>query len=194
MPKLTTFTNEGENSDSFRNLHFITLESDHFLALIYVDIPNVTNIVLPDWDYRFIHITTNSRFFSPLLTNRHWRSVRLLLITSFFQTQLHDKLKHSVPIFTHHPPHIPALLSQIVGILLPTLFRTLATNNSYQNAMKYLIVTGGVVSGLGKGISISSLGVLLQSRGIKVTSIKIDPYLVCSPSWSHCHRTVMRVR
>lgn len=44
--------------------------------------------------------------------------------------------------------------------------------------MKYLIVTGGVVSGLGKGISISSLGVLLQSRGIKVTSIKIDPYLV----------------
>ena len=60
--------------------------------------------------------------------------------------------------------------------------------------MKYLIVTGGVVSGLGKGISISSLGVLLQSRGIKVTSIKIDPYLVCSPSSSHCRRTVMRVR
>ena len=98
------------------------------------------------------------------------------------------------PHCTHIPPHIPALLSQIVGILLPTLFRTLATNNSYQNAMKYLIVTGGVVSGLGKGISISSLGVLLQSRGIKVTSIKIDPYLVCSPSSSHFRRTVMRVR
>ena len=44
--------------------------------------------------------------------------------------------------------------------------------------MKYLIVTGGVLSGLGKGISISSLGVLLQSYGVKVTSIKIDPYLV----------------
>ena len=46
--------------------------------------------------------------------------------------------------------------------------------------MKYLIVTGGVLSGLGKGITISSLGLLLQSHGVKVTSIKIDPYLVRS--------------
>ena len=70
--------------------------------------------------------------------------------------------------------------------------------------MKYLVVTGGgkssmwtmrclcvpltprsarhsssaVVSGLGKGISISSLGVLLQSCGLRITAIKIDPYLV----------------
>ena len=43
--------------------------------------------------------------------------------------------------------------------------------------MKYLIVTGGVVSGLGKGITISSVGVLLRSMGFRVTSIKIDPYL-----------------
>lgn len=43
--------------------------------------------------------------------------------------------------------------------------------------MKYLVVTGGVVSGLGKGISISSIGVLLRSCGLKVTAIKIDPYL-----------------
>ena len=46
--------------------------------------------------------------------------------------------------------------------------------------MKYLIVTGGVLSGLGKGITISSLGLLLLSHGVKVTSIKIDPYLVRS--------------
>lgn len=45
--------------------------------------------------------------------------------------------------------------------------------------MKYLIITGGVLSGLGKGITISSLGLLLQSHGVKVTSIKIDPYLNC---------------
>jgi hypothetical protein len=45
--------------------------------------------------------------------------------------------------------------------------------------MKYLVVTGGVVSGLGKGISISSLGVLLKAAGLRVTAIKIDPYLVC---------------
>lgn len=43
--------------------------------------------------------------------------------------------------------------------------------------MKYLIVTGGVVSGLGKGISISSLGVLLKAHGVRVSAIKIDPYL-----------------
>ncbi len=43
--------------------------------------------------------------------------------------------------------------------------------------MKYLIVTGGVMSGLGKGITTASIGKLFQSRGFKVTAIKIDPYL-----------------
>jgi CTP synthase len=43
--------------------------------------------------------------------------------------------------------------------------------------MKYIIVTGGVVSGLGKGVTISSMGRLLQASGLKVTAIKIDPYL-----------------
>ncbi|CAE7941432.1 URA7, partial [Symbiodinium sp. KB8] len=43
--------------------------------------------------------------------------------------------------------------------------------------MKYVVVTGGVVSGLGKGITISSLGVLLKAAGLRVTSVKIDPYL-----------------
>jgi CTP synthase len=43
--------------------------------------------------------------------------------------------------------------------------------------MKYIIVTGGVVSGLGKGVTISSMGRLLQACGLRVTAIKIDPYL-----------------
>lgn len=43
--------------------------------------------------------------------------------------------------------------------------------------MKYIVVTGGVVSGLGKGVTISSMGRLLQSAGLSVTAIKIDPYL-----------------
>lgn len=43
--------------------------------------------------------------------------------------------------------------------------------------MRYLLVTGGVISGLGKGITASSLGVLLQTHGCTVTAIKIDPYL-----------------
>eukprot|EP00475_Leptophrys_vorax_P025742 TRINITY_DN36004_c0_g1_i1.p1 TRINITY_DN36004_c0_g1~~TRINITY_DN36004_c0_g1_i1.p1 ORF type:complete len:625 (+),score=136.40 TRINITY_DN36004_c0_g1_i1:36-1877(+) len=43
--------------------------------------------------------------------------------------------------------------------------------------MKYVVVTGGVVSGLGKGITASSIGLLLKCSGMRVTSIKIDPYL-----------------
>ena len=43
--------------------------------------------------------------------------------------------------------------------------------------MKYIIVTGGVISGLGKGITISSIGRILKSSGVRVSSIKIDPYI-----------------
>lgn len=45
--------------------------------------------------------------------------------------------------------------------------------------MKYVIVTGGVLSGLGKGITASSIGILLKAAGLRLTSIKIDPYLNC---------------
>jgi CTP synthase len=44
---------------------------------------------------------------------------------------------------------------------------------------KYIFVTGGVLSGLGKGVATSSIGLLLKSRGLKVTAVKIDPYLNC---------------
>lgn len=47
--------------------------------------------------------------------------------------------------------------------------------------MKYIFVTGGVVSGLGKGITAASLGRLLKARGIKVTMQKFDPYLNVDP-------------
>lgn len=46
---------------------------------------------------------------------------------------------------------------------------------------KYIFVTGGVVSGLGKGITAASLGRLLRSRGLKVTVQKLDPYLNVDP-------------
>ncbi len=47
--------------------------------------------------------------------------------------------------------------------------------------MKYIFVTGGVVSGLGKGITAASLGRLLKSRGLKVISQKLDPYINVDP-------------
>ncbi|KAG4995808.1 hypothetical protein JHK84_026862 [Glycine max] len=43
--------------------------------------------------------------------------------------------------------------------------------------MKYVVISGGVVSGLGKGVTASSIGVVLKACGLRVTSIKIDPYL-----------------
>ncbi len=46
---------------------------------------------------------------------------------------------------------------------------------------KYIFITGGVVSGLGKGITAASLGRLLKSRGLKVTAQKLDPYLNIDP-------------
>lgn len=42
---------------------------------------------------------------------------------------------------------------------------------------KYIFIVGGVMSGVGKGVSSSSIGKILQSRGLEVTSIKIDPYV-----------------
>uniref|UniRef100_H0VP48 CTP synthase n=1 Tax=Cavia porcellus TaxID=10141 RepID=H0VP48_CAVPO len=43
--------------------------------------------------------------------------------------------------------------------------------------MKYILVTGGVISGIGKGIIASSIGTILKSCGLRVTAIKIDPYI-----------------
>lgn len=42
---------------------------------------------------------------------------------------------------------------------------------------KFIFVTGGVVSGLGKGITSASIGMLFKARGFRTTNIKIDPYL-----------------
>ena len=46
---------------------------------------------------------------------------------------------------------------------------------------KYIFVTGGVVSGLGKGITAASLGRLLKARGYKVAAQKLDPYINVDP-------------
>lgn len=46
---------------------------------------------------------------------------------------------------------------------------------------KYIFVTGGAVSGLGKGITAASLGRLLKARGLKVAAQKLDPYINVDP-------------
>ena len=47
--------------------------------------------------------------------------------------------------------------------------------------VKFVFVTGGVVSSLGKGIAAASLGLLLKSRGLRVTILKFDPYINVDP-------------
>lgn len=46
-----------------------------------------------------------------------------------------------------------------------------------KNQTRYIFVTGGVMSGVGKGVASSSIAAILQARGFKVTSLKIDPYV-----------------
>ena len=46
---------------------------------------------------------------------------------------------------------------------------------------KYIFITGGVISSLGKGITSSSIGKILESRGLKVSLMKFDPYINVDP-------------
>jgi CTP synthase len=46
---------------------------------------------------------------------------------------------------------------------------------------RYVFVTGGVVSSLGKGIASASLGAILESRGLKISMVKLDPYINVDP-------------
>jgi CTP synthase len=46
---------------------------------------------------------------------------------------------------------------------------------------KFIFVTGGVLSGLGKGVTVASLGTILKARGIRVATMKLDPYLNVDP-------------
>ena len=49
------------------------------------------------------------------------------------------------------------------------------------NQTKYIFVLGGVMSGLGKGIAAASIGYLLKQAGVRVTILKLDPYLNVDP-------------
>jgi CTP synthase len=53
--------------------------------------------------------------------------------------------------------------------------------SAYAHMTKFVFVTGGVVSSLGKGIAAASLAAILESRGLKVTLIKLDPYINVDP-------------
>ena len=54
---------------------------------------------------------------------------------------------------------------------------SMGDENMGDEDIKYILVSGGVISGIGKGVITSSIGTLLKSIGLRVTAIKIDPYL-----------------
>jgi CTP synthase len=58
--------------------------------------------------------------------------------------------------------------------------RAVSSNGGWR-VTKHIFVTGGVASSLGKGLTASSLGRLLKSRGLKVTMQKLDPYINVDP-------------
>jgi CTP synthase len=64
---------------------------------------------------------------------------------------------------------------------LPSFLHNYNTNNNIMNQTKYIFVTGGVTSSLGKGIIAASLAKLLQARGYRTTIQKFDPYLNVDP-------------
>src|SRR6201986_4934301 len=54
-------------------------------------------------------------------------------------------------------------------------------NRGNAKQTKFILVTGGVVSSLGKGLASASIGALLENRGLKVTIQKLDPYINVDP-------------
>jgi hypothetical protein len=61
----------------------------------------------------------------------------------------------------------------------------------FPGEMKYVLVTGGVVSGLGKGVTASSIGVVLKSCGLRITSIKIGtPAAAAAPLPPPCNKSL----
>lgn len=74
--------------------------------------------------------------------------------------RINPRPHYSSRVFTVHPR--PRTTRVFVGTMDKT---------------KYVVVSGGVISGVGKGIIASSAGLLLRTLGIRVTTVKIDPYL-----------------
>ena len=114
---------------------------------------------------RFVHFSTYTTVI-PLLLSR-------AIFSNCWLPFIRRVVCGCLPPFWLPPP--PICISSSVLPFLPVLYSS--THLPTLNKMKYIVVTGGVVSGLGKGVTISSMGRLLQSCGMKVTSIKIDPYL-----------------
>lgn len=60
---------------------------------------------------------------------------------------------------------------------MPKTIKSKSDKKSVKNSHKYIFVIGGVMSGVGKGITTSSIGTILEAKGYKINIMKVDPYL-----------------
>jgi CTP synthase len=72
-------------------------------------------------------------------------------------------------------------LQNTILLSFPSILRSVRPTNFLEFMSRFIFITGGVVSSLGKGIASASLGALLQARGLSVTMIKLDPYINVDP-------------
>jgi CTP synthase len=68
-----------------------------------------------------------------------------------------------------------------VQLFAPGRWNQAKTREEAAMATKFIFITGGVLSSLGKGLAAASIGTLLQARGLKVTIQKLDPYINVDP-------------
>ena len=85
--------------------------------------------------------------------------------------------------WTHIWLHPNALFGNCVAAkcIKPCMRERLAPPWDYRRGMKFVFITGGVVSSLGKGLTAASVGALLEQQGLKVGMLKMDPYLNVDP-------------
>src|SRR5574338_743178 len=76
---------------------------------------------------------------------------------------------------------MPAPGRGLAGFSVGAFSAIIALSRCSISMTKYVFVTGGVVSSLGKGIASASLGAVLEARGLKVTLLKLDPYINVDP-------------
>merc|ERR1719487_2348846 len=85
------------------------------------------------------------------------------------------RMENLPPISPPPPDEFEELLK--TGDLPPPSPATALFRPSVEKGTKYVVVSGGVCSSLGKGVATSSIGALLRGHGFKVTAVKLDPYL-----------------
>jgi len=83
------------------------------------------------------------------------------------------------PLWT--PPNAPIFCAAVPPFWNQAAAQSTPKITEVGMSAKYIFVTGGVVSSLGKGLAAASIGCLLESRGLKVTLLKLDPYLNVDP-------------